>query len=552
MKTNQGDEIKSTKTLQDEINSLKERVQSLENLFNKKSSDDSGSLYQNFRQDEYNLSFNGESGANWFESKLGEIGLGLLGNIVLLFSIIFLMSFTQDLEYRFLPTIIGFVAVIGTLVFSMYYAESYPTLTKMLSTSGLLLAYYVILKMHFFTEDPLIASGGFVILLLFIPIGLQLYNTIKNRQELGACIAITLILLSSVFYNTIHTSLFLIVVAAAISLYFFIRYSWWRFLILSIFMVYIVHSIWLWNNPIMNGTAELRSYHHYNVIYLFIYGSIFSSTLVFKIKDSIKNSIFISITLINAFCFSLVLLSNVLAYFEENYTLIFILISFYCLLFSIIIKSREVKLFVPAFYACFGFMALSVAVFGFFGFPDTYLVLALQSLLVVSTALWFRSKIIVVTNTMLFLGILLTYLFIEESLSTINYTIVFVSLISARLLNWKKERLTLQTEILRNIYLFSALSILLYALYGSLPGKFITISWIAASGLFFLLSVILKNVKYRWLGFIGIFATVVYLLMVDLAQMDVVYRIVVFLFLAILSISISVYYTRRIKKKASS
>jgi len=552
MKTDENNQEISIKGLHDQIKALTYRIAAIEHAIEGKPiiKSDTGFGFSHPDQlDQTKVKEKKEDGENWIESKLGEIGLGLLGNVVLLFCIIFLMTFTQNQGYRLLPTIIGFAAVAGVLILSFYNRESYPVLTRMLSICSQLLAYYVMLKLHFFVEEPLVKSAGLSVALLFLPIGFQLYYAVKNKLELVAGMAIFLIVITSLFYNNIHLSMALLVVAAGVTLYLLSRYSWWRFLIASIFLVYIAHALLIWDNPLMGGSGKLITSHQYNMVYLFIYGTIFSLTLVIKHKEPIMDAAFIAITLINAFWFSLVLIINILTYFPGNYVLMFILISFYCLVFSVLIRTRTNKLFAPAFYACFGFMALSVAEYGFFGFPDTYLLLTLQSLFVASWALWFRSKIIIVTNTFLFLGIMMTYLFLEESVSIINFTFAVVGLISARLLNWKKERLALKTEFLRNIYLFLALGMLLYAFYGYLPGQYISISWIAVAGLFFLMSVILRNVKYRWLGFGAILSTIVYLLFVDLAQMDIGYRIVVFLFLAVLSIGLSVYYTKRAKKK---
>ena len=552
MKTNGNVDDLNLNYIVEQIKALSKRVSSLEDAINSEkvinldpryASSNSESEFQERFQDKK------ESGDSWIETKLGEIGLGLLGNIVLLFCIVFLMTYTQILGYRLFPTIIGFASVAGVAIFSFYNRKSYPVLSKMLSVSSQLLLYYIIFKLHFFVDDPIVKSKTLDIILLFIPIGIQLYYAIKNKLELVIGMAMFLMTATALFYDTYHPSLIILVLVAGLSFTIFMLYSWWRFLIVSIFLVYIAHGLWMWDNPIMGGTGQLLPEHHFNMIYLFIYGSIFSFTLLLKYKEQIKDTVFIALTLINAFCFSLVLLSNLLAYFEDNYYLTFILISFYCIAFSVVIKSRTSKLFAPAFYACFGFMALSAAVYGYFGFPDTYPLLAFQSLLVASIALWYQSRIIVVTNTLLYAGILLTYLFVEEHSSAINFIFAIVALASARLLNWKKERLKLQTEYMRNFYLFFALGMLLFALYGSVPPKFVSLSWIAASGLFFLLSVFLRNVKYRWLGFIGILSTIIYLLLVDLVKMDIGYKVVVFLLLAILSISVSVYYTRRTKKK---
>ena len=123
------------------------------------------------------------------------------------------------------------------------------------------------------------------------------------------------------------------------------------------------------------------------------------------------------------------------------------------------------------------FVALSVTVFGIYGLPRAYFLLALQSLLVVSMALWFRSKVIVVMNTFLFIILLIVYLATVHSLDSANFAFALVSLVTARTLNWQKKRLEIKTELLRNTYLIIGFSMMLYALYKIVPGNYVTLSW---------------------------------------------------------------------------
>jgi hypothetical protein len=58
-------------------------------------------------------------------------------------------------------------------------------------------------------------------------------------------------------------------------------------------------------------------------------------------------------------------------------------------------------------YAMTGYTALSMAILYAFEVPDVFVWLSLQSLLVVTTALWFRSPFIVVANFFIYLTIVL-------------------------------------------------------------------------------------------------------------------------------------------------
>jgi hypothetical protein len=193
-------------------------------------------------------------------------------------------------------------------------------------------------------------------------------------------------------------------------------------------------------------------------------------------------------------------------------------------------------------------MAMSIALYGMYGLPRVFLLLAMQSLIVVSMALWFRNRLIVIMNSLLFLTILLVYLLSSKPVDGVNFSFALVSLISARIINWKRSRLQIRTDLIRNLYLVVGFFMVLYALFHAVPGKFVTLSWTMAALLYFLLSFVLKNVKYRYMALGTMISTAFYLFIVDLARIEVVYRVLAFLFLAILSIGISIYYTNRIRK----
>jgi len=170
--------------------------------------------------------------------------------------------------------------------------------------------------------------------------------------------------------------------------------------------------------------------------------------------------------------------------------------------------------------------------------------------LVVSMALWFRSKIIVVVNTILYLSILILYMVAADAIGYINLIFAFVAIVSARIMNWQKERLTLQTEMLRNIYLIAAFVSVLYGLYHAVPLQFVSLSWTIAALTYFVLSIILKNAKYRWMAIATFLATVFYLFFIDLAKMAMGFRVIAFIFVAIVLLGVSIYYTKKLRNKS--
>jgi hypothetical protein len=193
-------------------------------------------------------------------------------------------------------------------------------------------------------------------------------------------------------------------------------------------------------------------------------------------------------------------------------------------------------------------MAMSIALYGLVGLPKVYLLLSVQSLIVVSMALWFRNRLIIVMNSLLFLTILIVYLLSAKPVDSVSICFVLIALISARIINWKKSRLQIKTDMIRNLYMIEGFFMMLFALLHVVPKQFVTFSWTMAALLYFIISLILKNIKYRYMALGTMICAAFYLFIIDLARIELIYRVLALLFLAAISIGISIYYTNHVKK----
>ena len=484
------------------------------------------------------------------ESRIGEYGLAWLGSLVLLFGIIFLMTFVNTMGFPVAATGIGYGSAASVFVLG-YFLRSFSHMKLLLNISAHLLSYYVTLRLYFFTPHPLIYIKEIDIVLLIIVAGIQIFLAVRKSSELLMGIALILVVATALISDSLHITLPIITLVAVTALYFFYRFNWWRLLVVSLFLVYFSQIMWLSGNPLLGHPFELIASHPYNMVYLFACGAIYSVSTLFRRSSDIELKGVNSIVLLNGLFFTLTILPVTVIYYCGNYVGMFGVIAVFCILFSMWLHMKRNHPFVPAFFACFGFMALSVSFYGFAKIPDAYFFLALQSLLVVSMALWFRSKIIVVVNSILYMGMLLAYLLNSYPVDRISFCFAFMAFATARILNLKKERLTLKTDLMRNMYLVALFFTILYAFYHAVPGKYITLSWTAVAAGYFLISFLLHNIKYRWMAITTLLVTVVYLFMVDLSNLSIGYRVMAFLFLAVISISASLYYTQRIKKKKS-
>ena len=292
--------------------------------------------------------------------------------------------------------------------------------------------------------------------------------------------------------------------------------------------------------------------HNFGTLYLFVIAAIYSLMALVRKSESLADTGIVGSVLLNGMGFSMLLALYVASFYKTDYMWLMGSVSAYCLLYSVLLQLKSDWKITAAFYALFGFVTMSVMVHGFYDFPRAYFFLALQSFLVVSMAVWFRSKFIVVMNTLLFLTIVLLYLKTSELIDGVNISFSLVALLTARLLNWKRDSLTIKTNLLRNVYLIIAFFMVLLTLHHLIPERYITLSWTVAAVVYFVLSLVLKNVKYRFMALGTMIAAAFYFFIIDLDRVELVFRIIALMFLAFISIGLSIYYSKKIKKKQSN
>ncbi|MCX6306615.1 MAG: hypothetical protein NT040_16745 [Bacteroidetes bacterium] len=483
------------------------------------------------------------------ESNIFEYGLAWFGSLVLLFGIAFLSNFARNYLSGPLASVVGYAAVAGVFFLGWYLRNSFTHLSFMLNLSAHLLLYYITLRLFFFIDHPVIPVKGIVLFMLFAVICVQCYFAVRQHSELLAVIGLVLSLATALFADATWISLPLIILTAGFSVFLFMQKGWWRLMLVTLILVYIAQGIWLLNNPVMGNPVGAFATHPFNLLCLLAYGAIFSLVPMIAQTDKFPAGIYPATILINGMSFSVVMLFVIVSFYPGSYVWIFTMISVLCLFYSIFLKYRTNRIFDPAFYAIYSFMALSVAVYGYSKLPYAIWLLALQSLLVVSWALWFRSRIIVLMNTILFVGIMVFYMAFYPPVDKVNFAFVITAFVSARIINWKKERLTLKTEMIRNTYLIALFLSMLFALYHAVPRQYVTLSWTCAAVFYFIMSLILKNIKYRWMAIMTVLFTGFYLFFVDFSNLETGYRVLAFLFLAAISLGASLYFTKKVRKK---
>ena len=214
--------------------------------------------------------------------------------------------------------------------------------------------------------------------------------------------------ITAVTSGSTHFMLPLMVGVSGTAIFFALKKGWWTALMISIFFVYFIFLMWILGNPFIAKSIEIRAEHQMGYIYLYTVAMAYSFlALLPKSERTRQNQLQPSIIL-NGLGFSMIIAITVPAFFTENYQIYFGLIAAFCIMYSIWLQVRRTWLTIAAMYALYSFVALSITIAGIYKFPLAFFLLSVQSLLVVSMALWFRSRFMVIMNTILFAGLLIT------------------------------------------------------------------------------------------------------------------------------------------------
>ncbi len=191
-----------------------------------------------------------------------------------------------------------------------------------------------------------------------------------------------------------------------------------------------------------------------------------------------------------------------------------------------------------------GYLEQSAAILLLSLIPDTFIWLSWQSVLVLATAIYFRSRFIVVTNFTFYIMLLLSYLISASAVGAISLSFGIIALVSARILNIQKHRLEIKTEMLRYTYLGAAFVAFPYALYYTVPEGYVPLAWMGVALFYYIMHRILKSQRYQLMSLLTLILTVLYVAFIGIVRLDPALRIVSFLALGTVLLSVSIIYSK--------
>lgn len=476
------------------------------------------------------------------EFRLGEQWFGKIGVVAFLFAVFYLLTFSFENPVQVIIILAGYFAGAVLMGASFMKKEQMKSLAGYMTGSGLIIVYFATLKLHYFTADPVILNQAVIIPLCFIVCIAGVYIALKKNSPAITVIAFALPGVTALLADSIWVVVPVLVIMSAGSIFIESRYKWGNLSLFIIPMIYVLFFLWLINNPLTGREILVRQDIFLTVLIIPIIMGIFGFTQIENREPDDYSSVLKALLNTGAGYLLFVyatLNSNIMYPAIFNFIVSVLLLSVAARYW--ILQRSKICTFI---YSMAGYGALSFAIILKFSAPESYILLCWQSLLVVSTALWFRSRFIVVANFFIFFFLLVAFTVTRSELNLQSLSFGIVALISARLINIHQLRLELQSEQLRNAYLVLAVLFIPYVLYLILPTAVVGISWIVLAFIYYVFGKLINNKKYRLMASATLMMALIYIFIFGLTSSDILYKILSFMLVSIALVIISVVYAR--------
>jgi predicted membrane protein DUF2339 len=479
------------------------------------------------------------------EFRIGEVYLSQVGIVALLIGMGFLAAYLYTILPP-APASLGAYLLTGlAFLFAWLLRARSPRLIKALAAGGLLLLYFATVRLHFFGSRPLVASPGAGLVLAALAVAAQAAISIRLRSQFLGAVTLACGCATGLIADGTHLTLCALLATSALAAVLRLRQGWDQAAVFAVFVVYAAHLEWLIGNPLLDHPVKLRADGLARLGYLFGYAILFAGANLFRSRKLAYEWSNIILSFFNAAGFYLICLLVTFTYPREEMAALNLTASLFLLGEALAYWLMRRSFYSASFYAMTGFFALSVAIIARFDAPPRFALLTWQAVLVILTGIWFRSRIITLGNLFIFLGVYCFYRFSEPTSPWVELNYAAVSILSVKLLGAHQGAMDYKTEVIRNAYLVTTFFVLPYGLYLAVPSPMVSVSWLGTSLLYFTLSFILRNRKFRWMGILNFLLVLGRVFLVDLSRLDLIYRIVSFLALGTVLLGVSVAYGRR-------
>jgi uncharacterized membrane protein len=484
-------------------------------------------------------------GEDELEFTIGQNWFARAGILILTLGVALLLLLPYAALPPLAPSLIGFAAVAALFSLAALWRNSFELVASYLFGAAMGLLYFSTLRLcfpearHVLSIDSVAARG-----LLVAISAANLIIALRRQSRWLVGIALLTGCASALAVNTplfvLAATLLLAVTGTGIAR----ARDWPSMLIATPTLAFASYFVWAIGNPFRGGAFHFGAESAASPFVLLAAIMIFAAGAVWRGHREQEDAATNSAALVNCMAGYGVFLIHTGAAYQSIFVGVHLLASVVLLGIAVLFWRSERSYVSTFFYAMTGYVALSMAILKVSTMPNVFIWLSLQSVVVVTTAIWFRSRFIVVANFIIFVAIVFGYMLLADRETGISVGFGIVALLSARILNWQRRRLELRTELMRNAYLTSALFVFPYALYHLVPPSYVGLAWIGLASMYYALNLIVQNQKYRWMGHATLLFTTLYLVVIGTRQFEPEYRIISFLALGAVLLIVSLSFTR--------
>lgn len=480
------------------------------------------------------------------EQRVGQSGFAVAGVIVLTIGIGFMLSQPYPKLPIGLPPAAGIALATGLLLAAHFGQRTLGALAVYVRGAAMVLLYLATLRLFFFGRQPVLGIEGVAgRALLVLVVALNAFVAWRRHSPWLVLLAL---IMGCATIIVVNAGGFLVTVLPMLAVGVMLATRWrvWPAVLLAgIPLIYATYFVWAIGNPLRGGR-----YHFMGepaiapgiliaIVCTFAAGSLFRSRR--DPEDGVTNSAALLNSILGYGCF----LVHTAAVFPRSFAALHAAAFVVFLGTAVLFWIREKSRVSTSFYALTGYVALSMTILEISPTPEVFVWLSLQSVVVVTTAIWFRSRLIVVANFLIYTAIVVGYMLLVERETGISMGFGLVALVSARILNWQKDRLELKTELMRNAYLISAFIVFPYALYHLVASRYVALAWVGLAVGYYMLNLIVRSPKNRWMGHGTLGLAALYLALAGAGRIEPVYRVASFLALGTVLLIVSLWFKAR-------
>jgi len=395
-----------------------------------------------------------------FEFEVGQNWFAKVGIVVLTIGAGFMVSLPYASLPAGAPSLIGYALAVVFFTLARIWRQSFELVSGYLRGGAMALLYFATLRLYFFGPRHLLSTGDFTgRTLLVLVVATNLILAYRRKSPWLSGLALVTGYVTAIAIGAAGFVLPAVVLLSALVVAGSLEGNWPGLVLAGIPLSYATYFAWAANNPFLGRPFQLVAEPPIGPGFVLACAMILAAGSLLRRNREKEDDLTNTCALLNCALGYGVFLVHTLVRFGPIFVTAHLAASLVFLGLAVAFWMRERSRVSTFLYAMTGYMALSMAIIRASGVPDVFVWLSLQSVVVVATAIWFRSRFIVVANFIIYAFIVLGYILVAERESGISVGFGIVALLSARILNWQKSRLELKTELMRNAYLLSVLHV---------------------------------------------------------------------------------------------